>query len=165
VQIEDIRLLYDYNEWATRKILTASAKLSPEQFVTPAPYGGGSLRGTLVHVLEGEQSWRSLCQHNIFNFSELDQASFPSLEVLGQRWAEEQTAMRDYLASLSDGDMTGLVRYTLDSGQKRERLLWHCLYHLANHGTQHRSEAAVLLTGHGQSPGDVDFTFFLNERR
>ena len=29
--------------------------------------------------------------------------------------------------------------------------LWQMLLHLANHGTQHRSEAAVLLTGAGRS--------------
>ena len=29
---------------------------------------------------------------------------------------------------------------------------------------QHRSEAAALLTSYGQSPGEIDFTVFLNER-
>jgi uncharacterized damage-inducible protein DinB len=73
-------------------------------------------------------------------------------------------AMHGYLTRLSDDDMTSLVRYTLDSGQKRERLLWHCLLHVVNHGTQHRSEAAAILTAYGQSPGDLDFTMFLNEK-
>jgi uncharacterized damage-inducible protein DinB len=72
--------------------------------------------------------------------------------------------MRDYLASLTDDDLTDLVRYTVDTGQKRERLLWHCLWHVVNHGMQHRSEAAAILTGYNHSPGDLDFTLFLNEQ-
>jgi len=43
--------------------------------------------------------------------------------------------------------------------------LWHCLWHVVNHGTQHRSEAAALLTRFNQSPGDLDFTVFMNETK
>jgi len=55
------------------------------------------------------------------------------------------------------------VRYLIPGGIVRERVLWHCLLHVVNHGTQHRSEAAALLTSYGQSPGGLDFTLFLNE--
>jgi uncharacterized damage-inducible protein DinB len=41
--------------------------------------------------------------------------------------------------------------------------MWQMLAHLANHGTQHRSEAAVILTEAGRSPGDLDMIFFAEE--
>jgi uncharacterized damage-inducible protein DinB len=48
----DILTLYDYNYWATRRILAASAHVSPEQFLVPTAHSLGSLRGTFVHILE-----------------------------------------------------------------------------------------------------------------
>ena len=38
------------------------------------------------------------------------------------------------------------------------------LVHVANHGTQHRAEAAALLTVEGRSPGDLDLINYAEER-
>jgi uncharacterized damage-inducible protein DinB len=138
--------------------------VSLQQFLAPTTHSYGSLRGTLVHTLDAEYGWRMLCQHNTLT-PDMSEAEFSALDVLEQRWREEEMAMRGYLASLQDDDLLDLVRYTTDSGQSRERVLWHCLLHVVNHGTQHRGEAAAILTGYGQSPGDLDFTVFLNEKR
>jgi len=164
LNLRDILLLYDYNYWATRRILSAGAHVSPEQFIVGTGHSFGSLRGTLVHVLDTEYGWRVLCQHQTTtSFDAIEEDSFPTLDALEQRWKEEEQSMRDYLAHLTDDDLIGVIRYTTDEGEKRELVLWHCLLHVVNHGTHHRSEAAAILTGYSHSPGELDFTIFLNE--
>lgn len=41
--------------------------------------------------------------------------------------------------------------------------LWQALLHQVNHATQHRSEAALLLTAAGHSPGNLDFLVYFDE--
>jgi len=158
----DIALLYEYNYWANRRILTAASRINLGQFVAPTAFPWGNLRGTLVHILDAELGWRELLDHGL-EVPDLAQADFPSLAVLEARWREEEVAMQKYLDGLTDEKLNSIIRYTNPQGIKRERVLWHGLFHVVNHGTQHRSEAAAMLTGFGQSPGDVDFTIFLRE--
>ena len=162
MNIQDIQTIYDYNYWANKKILDSSAKVNQEQFEAAATFPYGGLRGTLLHILDTEWGWRALFQ-NIDFATDLKETEFTTLATLETRWREEETAMRAYLTSLSDEDMESHLYYTTDTGVERDRILWHCLLHVVNHGTQHRSEAAALLTNYGQSPGDLDFTVFLNE--
>jgi len=163
MNIQDVLLIYDYNYWANNCILTASEKVSAEQYAAPASFPFGGLRGTLVHILNAEYGWQRIFQSGDGAAPDLTEEQFPTLAGLQERWREEEKAMRAYLAGLHDEDLPGPLRYKNNSGVNRERVLWHCLLHVVNHGTQHRSEAAALLTDYSQSPGDLDFTVFLND--
>jgi uncharacterized damage-inducible protein DinB len=69
--------------------------------------------------------------------------------------------MRKYLAGLTDEALAGNIEYTRTEGTHFKTPLWQILLHVINHGTQSRSEAAVLLTQYGHSPGDLDYMVFL----
>jgi uncharacterized damage-inducible protein DinB len=159
VKQSDIATIYDYNYWANRRILTAASRVSPEQFVAPTAFPRGSLRATLLHILDAEYGWRELLDHRR-EVPDLAAADFPAVADIESLWSKEEAAMRQYLATLTDETLTAVVRYTNPQGIQRERVLWHGLFHVVNHGTQHRSEAAAMLTDFGQSPGDVDFSIF-----
>ena len=162
MNLEDIQLIYQYNYWANRKILEAASNVTQEQFLAPAEYPFGGLRGTLLHVVGAECDWRGMFENNIYN-GDLQEEEFPTLQSLAERFTEEEKLMLAYLSRLKDEDMNSHLKYTTDEGDHRDRILWHCLLHLVNHGTQHRSEAAALLTHYNASPEDLDFTLFLNE--
>ena len=163
MNIQDILFIYEYNYWANKKILDASADVTAEQLFTPSPFPYGSLHGTLLHILDAEWGWRMFFEHDNWSAPDLNAADFPDFATLQERFAKEEQAMRAYLVTLSNEDITKHRYYTTNEGDDRDRILWHVLLHVVNHGTQHRSEAAALLTDYGCSPGDLDFTVFLNE--
>jgi len=68
-----------------------------------------------------------------------------------------------FVDGVTDERLNSHFFYTNTSGAPFERILWQAMVHLVNHGTQHRSEAAALLTDFGHSPGDIDLIYFLSE--
>ena len=159
----DIKLFYEYNAWANGRILDAAEKVSAEQLLQGNNLGWGSLRGALVHILDAEYGWRKLLADKQ-DLPWLQAEDFPDLACIRARWQQEDQAMRRYLDTLTDEALAGLFAYEIDGKQKAD-VLWHFLAHVVNHGTQHRAECAALLTGFGHSPGDMDFTLFLSERK
>lgn len=164
MNIDDVKTLYEYNYWANDQIFRSAQKVTIEQFEATESFPHGGLRGTLRHILNAETAWRARLEDT--TIMRLDEKLYSTLESLETRRQEEEMAMRSYLASLADEDLA------LHYGQSKwpeqvralrgeESLLWHYLVHVVNHGTQHRSEAAALLTEYGQSPGDLDFVVFL----
>ena len=78
-----------------------------------------------------------------------------SPDALHTRWEAEWAALDAYLTGLSDHSANAVW-----DGLP----LWQTMAHVVNHGTQHRSEAAALLTEAGRSPGDLDLIDFLEEQ-
>jgi uncharacterized damage-inducible protein DinB len=162
---KDIQLLYDYNRWCNARILDAAAKLTHEQFLAPGIFPYGGLRGTLVHTLFAELVWRMRWQGTPpDDHCRMEPEEFPTLAALQTRWLAEETLLMEFVASLTDKKLQSELEYTSTEGGRHKRVLWETMAHLVNHGTQHRAEAAAILTNLGRSPGDIDLTVFLNER-
>ena len=159
MQKTDILTLFEYNDWANGRILQTAAKVTPAQFTDPAQVSHGSLRATLVHTLFAEVIWRMRCQGGQYIAFPVE-SHYPTLEALVQHWKTEEQAMRLYLSTLEDDDLNKLLKYTTIKGIDYAQPLWQILAHVVNHGTQHRSEAAVLLTEYGHSPGDIDMIVY-----
>lgn len=159
---EDILLLYKYNQWANAKILAAAAQVTQGQFLAPTSFPHGSLRGTLVHALFAEWIWRKRWEGT--SPTERFRAdSFPTFASLCTRWQDEERALMAFVEGVSDTRLNSIFHYTNTSGQPFTMVLWQSMAHVVNHGTQHRSEAAAILTDLDHSPGDLDMIVFLIE--
>jgi uncharacterized damage-inducible protein DinB len=71
----------------------------------------------------------------------------------------------EFVENLKDEELYRKFKYVSTEGYPHERLLWEAMAHLVNHGTQHKTEAAAILTGMNHPPGDIDLIVFLNETK
>jgi uncharacterized damage-inducible protein DinB len=66
-----------------------------------------------------------------------------------------------FVATLGEEDVQRVMGYTNTKGQTYAAPMGQMMGHLVNHGTQHHSEAAVILSRLGHSPGDMALLIFL----
>jgi uncharacterized damage-inducible protein DinB len=163
MDVAEIQTLFDYNYWANRLLLERAARLSAPELHTPIGEGQATIWSTLVHILTAEWLWRMRVHERKSPTALLTGDEFADLAALRRRWGEEEEAMRAFLAELKSERLQEVVEYRNTRGAPFQNVLWHILLHLINHGTQHRSEVALALTGRGQSPGDLDFIVYLEQ--
>jgi uncharacterized damage-inducible protein DinB len=156
--------LFDYDRWATNRILKAAEGVPEDEFTKARAYPHGGLRTTFIHALGAGWVWRSRCQFGRSLSTFITVAEFPTLDAIAQRWQEEQRGWLEFVGTLNDTDLDRVVEYRTTTGEPQSETLKLLLSHVVNHGTQHRSEAAAMLTDLGCSPGDVDLIVYLRAR-
>lgn len=152
--------LYSYNYDANTRLVQAATKVDSETYYTQDGYSHGSLHGLLFHLLRTEHVWRTILQTGLGPNPPLAIEDFPDLPSMESRWRAEQQAMLIYINSLSDDEIDGEIEAIDWRGVTHTMKRWFILQHVILHGMQHRSEAAVLLTRYGQSPGNLDLIFY-----
>jgi uncharacterized damage-inducible protein DinB len=159
---QDIFLLYKYNQWANARILDSAANITQEQFRAQAPFPHGGLQGTLVHALSAQWIWLTRWEGSSPT-SLLKKEEFPTFESLRARWSDEEKRLMEFVETVSEERLNSTFDYRNTSGKPFTKVLWQVMAHVVNHGTQHRSEAAAMLTDLGHSPGDLDLISYLIE--
>jgi uncharacterized damage-inducible protein DinB len=149
----DIRYLFAYDRWATRRVLGRTTAVDPVVWGATGVVGERGLGTILVHAFGAHQRWW-LWLSGSGEEPRPEREPLPHPEQLRASWEAAWTALDGWLDTIDDawlaGEQDGIPR-------------WRMLAHVVNHGTQHRSEAAALLTDAGQSPGELDMISFAEE--
>ncbi len=159
MQRDQIIMLFEYHWATTTRLLDIAGGLSEDLYHSELSYGSGSIHKLLFHLIAANHGWRIGLETGLQQPGLSDQ-DYPDQDAIRVLFAEENDAWHAYLSKLSDEDLNSDV--TLTTLRKREHTypLWHILLHLILHGMQHHSELAMVLSGHGQSPGNIDFIFY-----
>jgi uncharacterized damage-inducible protein DinB len=160
---EDFQLLYDFNAWANQRTLDACATLTPEQYARDLGSSFKSVRDTLAHVYGAQWIWLERW-HGRAPTAFPVPADFPDLESTRRRFAEVDSNLVDFAASLNTGDIQRVVEFKTLAGQPFAQPLWQMLQHVANHSTYHRGQIATMLRQLGTKATSTDLIAFYRER-
>lgn len=160
---EQVRLLYEYDAWANRRVCEACRALNDEQCTRDLGSSFASVRDTLAHILGAEWLWLERWQGRSPGALP-PAADFPTLESLRARWEEVERDLLGYVGRLTAEDLARSLEYRTTAGKAHSQPLWQQLQHLANHGTYHRGQVTTLLRQLGAKPVATDLIAFYRER-
>jgi len=161
--VQTFRAMAYNNAWANRRLLTACAALTPEEFAATRTSFFPSLAATLNHILVidwfyvdaleggdlGPKAWANEIPH-------------PLLADLKREQAAVDRRLIAICEALTDEALDGEVRVnrvTRWQVERRDRLLMH----LFQHQVHHRGQAHAMLAGTAVKPPQLDEFFSIGE--
>ncbi|MDA1279211.1 MAG: hypothetical protein O3B95_04120 [Chloroflexi bacterium] len=159
--LEAINRLHVYQRESNDRILDVAGRISDEQFTSVIVEGQPSIRDTLFHmfdVIDIHFAWFNYARDRIVpTIQESSPRDFPDIGSLRAFAVSVSSAAEKCVQSLvSDSDLVRSYERAFPDGTSNRRVLWEMLLHVINHGTQHRSAVALMLTKLGHSPGDME---------
>jgi uncharacterized damage-inducible protein DinB len=143
---------FKQNLWANLRLLDACTNLSDEQLDATTRGTFGSVRETLMHLLAAEEGYvyRFTGQRSEPAFSARD--PFPGFDELRQR---ARKAGENLIAIAGQGEENRILHIFYDE-QNHEVPAIFVLIQAINHGTDHRSQVATVLSQQGITPPELD---------
>ena len=158
-KLELVTHLYEYNEWANDRLLGVASGLSADELSTGRGASFGSILDSFVHVVRAQVFWLQRWKAGDAPGQTLGDEAEISLAIVRAAFDESHAGMRQFVDGLTGEQLEGPLNYR-DRRGEWSRPLWQLMTHVANHGTYHRGEIAMMLTGVDHSPGDLDFSFW-----
>jgi uncharacterized damage-inducible protein DinB len=158
-----IRVLYDYNYWAHKRVWNCVLPLTDDEFTRNLGYSWGSIRGQLVHVMGAEWMWFSRLR-GISPKALLAEADYPDRARIHKNWTLIEEDARSYLKALTNDRLRSSVFYQTTKGVQQEQPVWQILLHLANHGTDHRAQILAMLHQLGAQTVEQDLILYFRQR-
>ena len=158
MNLNDIRKLFDYTEYANNLVLDAAQGLTEEQQRHDFKISHGTIHGTLTHMAGDEwiwlERWRGTSHSRIW--TEADFADIPSLRA---RWRQIEEERRQLLDDLSEERLHQDLSYKKIKGEPFTLPLVEQMQHVVNQGTLHRGQVVGMIRQLGVQQPAVDLLF------
>jgi uncharacterized damage-inducible protein DinB len=163
MNLDDMRKLFNYTEWANHLVLDAAEALGEEQQKRDFKISHGSIHGTLAHMAGAEwiwlERWRGKSHSRIWTAE--DFADVPAIRAPWRQIEEERQALLD---SLSEEELGRDLSYRNLKGEPLALPLVAQMQHVVNHATLHRGQTVGMIRQLGVQPPGVDLLYYLIQK-
>lgn len=162
MNVDDVKKLIAYDEWANRKMVGAIGKLDRDQFTRRIESSFSSIRDTLAHIIAAE--WVYLRRWKGESPTALPAwAADATLESLLSNLREIERERADFIAGLTDELLAKQITYRNFRGQEWTYLLSDMFMHVVNHSTYHRGQLTTMIRQVGGAPSATDLLLMRDE--
>jgi uncharacterized damage-inducible protein DinB len=152
---EHIRLLYEFDKWATNQQHSVISRLTAEQYGRNLGASYGSIHGTLVHLYGAQTIW--LSRWNGVSPTQFpDAEETPNLEILMDRWSALREAQDRFLSGLTDEKLKQHLAFKTFKGDPSSLPLWQQMQHVVNHSSYHRGQITTMFRQLDVAPVGTD---------
>ncbi|HEY7181198.1 MAG TPA: DinB family protein [Blastocatellia bacterium] len=164
MNLNDIRRLFDYTDYANGLALDAAEELDEERRRYDFKNSHGSIHGALAHMAGAEwvwlERWKGVSPPRIWTADD-----FAGLEALRSRWRQIESERRELLERLTEEELHRDLSYTNLKGEPFTLPLVDQMQHVVNHSTLHRGQVVGMIRQLGLRPPAVDLIYYLIARK
>lgn len=155
MNLQDIENLYQYDNWATNRIIDMVTPLDQEQFAKNLNSSHGGVRGTLTHIYAADWIWFERWKGNSPT-SLIQESDFPTLASLKEKWEGHFGEIERFVKSLNDKKLLERWSYKDIKGNPHAEPLGHQMQHKVNHSSYHRGQIVTMVRQLGLKAQSTD---------
>jgi uncharacterized damage-inducible protein DinB len=159
MKVQQIKMLFAYNAWATNRVFESLAPLPEEPYRKDLRASHGGIHGTLTHLVGAEKLWLSRWIGKP-ELTLIQAGEISGLSALKEIWEDVASRTARFVARLDDEKASSQFEYTTTEGKRHTSVYWQTLQHLVNHSTYHRGQIAALMRQVGAEPVGTDLIAF-----
>jgi uncharacterized damage-inducible protein DinB len=162
--LAQVRELFAYNAWANRKLFSALAGLSVEDYKRDLKTSFGGVEGTVNHIVWAEELWLRRWQGApppaVAQGRDID-----SLATARARWETIEADRLRLLQALDEAALANTIVVKPSSGGEFLHPLRETVLHVTDHSTYHRGQIIAMLRQLGRTPPVTGLITFYRERQ
>ncbi len=142
--------LHKYNTDSNLKLWNCIKELTDDQFTKDINYSQGSIRNQMIHLAAANNRWLARLSSTALP-TNVNNEDFSTIASAYSFCTDIDRNLETYVNTLNDSFINSSIAYSIPSLATPDEFInksdnvWQILFHIVNHGTNHRAQVLRIL--------------------